>query len=171
MGARLLGSIGTLGRADKKHESYFIPGRSWAAISYQRRDHCYGKGMRSLTPVVEFRLLTAFKPHPSLFLLCPQQLIRKPGCSLFCEGEGDSHRASPCLCRNSHSGPTPDHNKISVLDALSSFSGSSLLPPHPCLSGLPFPPQRPQLHNPNLSIPSWCVQGPLSVSASEPKFE
>lgn len=88
MGARLLGSIGTLGRSDKKHESYFIPGRSWAAISYQQRDHCYGKGMRSLTPVVEFRLLTAFKPHPSLFLLCPQQLIRKPGCSLFCEGEG-----------------------------------------------------------------------------------
>lgn len=87
------------GTGKASQESHF-KGRKQAAISYQWRGHRYGKGICQYFNV---GLLIAFKPHLSLFSLCPQEVMEKPGCTVLLWGqEIQTEQATPLTTPNLH---------------------------------------------------------------------
>lgn len=80
-----VGKAGHWGGKFKKHVSHTLKAESWAESHTSGETIVLAKDyvMRSQAPVFDVWLLTVSEPpHPSLFLSCPQQLIRQPGCSL-----------------------------------------------------------------------------------------
>lgn len=63
----------------KETQESHLKGRKQAAISYQCRGHRYGKGIchegKGICQYFNVGLLIAFKPHLSLFSLCPQEVM------------------------------------------------------------------------------------------------
>ena len=145
---------GTGGKG-KKHESHLKGRKLGCHLVPLERPLLW---QRSLNPVYDIRPLTALKPHPSLFPVYPQQLIKEPGAPSIGEG-GRARLSKP---GTSHAGPIPQpHGNPEPAGSLAPFLPLSAF--QTCENSLPCSPQRPQLFNPNLFIPSWYVEATGSL--------
>lgn len=140
---------GTGGKVEK-HETYFEGRNLGCHLILMEKPLLW---QRSLTPVYDIRLLTAFKPQLSLFPLYPSAANSLSAPSLS-EGE----RVKLSKPGNSHAGSIPDRTESPELSPFFALSASQT-----CLSGLPCSPQRPQLFNPKLFVPSWYVEAIISL--------
>lgn len=133
-----------MGRKVEKHELYFEGRNLGCHLILMEKPLLW---QRSLTLVYDIRWLTVFKPQLSLFPVYPQQLIAWVLLPLVMV------RVKLSKPGKSYAGSIPDHTESPEPSPFFALSASQT-----CLSGLPCSPQRPQLFNPNLFIPSWYVE-------------